>query len=644
MNRSKDDDRDATGAELKLDAQKAIEALRSANLNAVRMALYQATMDPELASMTLERRQLRGGSLQLSVLSRSDRERVVAKALAYFANGGPQRPETLTVERAAELLPIFGTPPRSQQSLRLAMEELGVQPDMNAQLDLRGVSLETLGAYSAIVIGAGVSGLAAGLQLKKLGINFSIVERQGGVGGTWFLNDYPEARVDISNFIYQYRFEQNYPWSNHYATQKEIRRYLDHIADKYQLRQFIQLNTTVTSARWNDSAGLWDLELTRPDGETKRASANFVISASGLFSTPNVPEIAGIESFAGKMFHSTAWKHDFDFGGRRVALVGAGSSGVQLMPWIAARAASLTVFQRTPNWITPLDDYRRPVNTAQQWLFDNLPGYWNWYCYAMYVVDKQSEVLQVEDTAWLAKGGEFNEQNDRLRAFLENNIQQKLASRPELIAKCTPSYPPLARRLVVDSGWYDALLRDNVELVTEPIASVAPEGIRTDDGILHQVDAIILGTGFQASNFLCSVNYAGRKGLSLRELWAKDGARAYLGILLPEFPNLFVFYGPNGQPQTGSFHDWADRWARFTVERILDVIANGARSIEVRREAFDVYNAEMDRAMSRMVWGRGAAFGYYINEHGRPITKMPWTADDFLARLCRTEPEAYEVD
>ena len=362
-----------------------------------------------------------------------------------------------------------------------------------------------------------------------------------------------------------------------------------------------------------------------------------------MFSTPNLPDIAGIDSFAGKMFHTTAWDHDFEIADKRVALIGTGSSGAQLMPHLANQAASLTVFQRTPNWIVPIEGYHAPITPEQAWLMKHLPYYWNWFCYAMTMLDRHVEKMQAFDGQWQAAGGVVNERNDKFREFLLGNLTARLGQRPDLLEKCRPSYPPAARRLVVDNGWFDALLRPNVELVTEPILQVGADAITTRDGESRAFDLIVLGSGFQTSRYLWPVRYRGRGGITPDDLWAKDGARAYLGMTMPGFPNFFMFYGPNGQARSGSFHGWAEIWARYAILVVVGMIERGAEAAEVRQDVFLDYNTRLDAAMTPLIWGGGGAGSYYLNEQGRRGVNMPWTAAEYYSWVMEPCLEDFDL-
>ena len=454
------------------------------------------------------------------------------------------------------------------------------------------------------------------------------------IGGTWELNDYPEARVDITTFLYQFKFVKNYPWRSYFATRDELKDYIDHVVDRYGIRGRIETSTALRGARWDDAEKLWRLEIVRPDGSVEHAVSTVVLSAAGLFSTPHLPDIPGIGDYRGRIFHTTAWDHGYDCAGKRVALIGTGSTGSQLMPELARRASHLAVYQRTPNWVTPVRGYHARVTPEKRWLLDNMPHYSNWFNYSQHLAQMQSQHLHRIDPAWVAGGGRINERNDQLRAGLERYIRRKLGGREDLISRLVPEYAPMARRLVVDNGWYDTLLRDNVELITTGIDHFTSRGIVARDGSAAEYDLVVLGAGFKVSQYLWPVDYVGRYGATLADLWSRDGARAYLTVALPGFPNFFMLYGPNAGVRSGSFHSWMEILTRYICGCVVALLEQGAGAIEVQREAYDAYNAELDAEMSAMLWeSEGGGGGYYVNEFGRSGVNMPWTLADFYARV-----------
>ena len=341
------------------------------------------------------------------------------------------------------------------------------------------------------------------------------------------------------------------------------------------------------------------------------------------------------------MFHTTQWDHKFDYQDKNVALIGNGSTGCQLMPGVAQVARKLTVFQRTAQWVMPAENYTAPIPAGTRWLFDNMPYYWNWYCYSAFASACKLEELQTYDREWQAHGGIISERNDTLRDRLTNYIAAKVGHDPALHQKVMPSFAPLGRRSVVDNGWYDALLRDNVELVTEPIVRITPTGILCRDGQQRDFDLIILAAGFQTSKYLWPVQYVGRQGKTLEEAWSKDGPRSYLGMAMPEFPNLFISYGPNGQPRSGGFYSWAEIWARYVLNIVVKMIENGSRSVEVKAEVFEKYNKNLDEEMKKLIWEKDSGKGYYINEYGRVGVNLPFKTSKYFEMVADVNVNDY---
>ncbi|WP_195908552.1 NAD(P)/FAD-dependent oxidoreductase [Novosphingobium sp. Gsoil 351] len=620
-------------------------AIDQSNLNALRIALYQATGDTELASMGVTTYAPSGTPFLSYVVAERDVERLKAKALAYleaqphFMTPVPDRAE------AYRLMTLYQGEAPDPATAEYGYEELGFDEFSREALWTSRPPPRVLEEFLVTVVGAGFSGIAAGIQLDRLGIPFRILERQGDIGGTWELNDYPSARVDITTFLYQYKFVKNYPWRSHFATRDELKEYIDHVVDKFGLRNRIETDTSVTAAHWDAAKARWTVSTRRSSGERETFDCNVVISAAGLFSTPNLPEIEGIETFRGAIFHTTAWDHGFDYGNKAVGLIGTGSTGSQLMPEVALQARHLTVYQRTPHWVTPIRGYRNPVSPETRWLLDTLPGYANWFCYSHHVAQMQSQNLHEIDPVWQARGGQVNEKNEQLREGLLRYVSRKVGHRPDLMAKVVPDYAPMARRLVVDNGWYDTLLRDNVTLETSGIERFTPRGIVSRDGRETCLDLVIVGAGFKVSQYLWPVAYAGRDGANLDDLWARDGARAYLTVALPGFPNFFMLYGPNAGVRAGSFHSWMEILTRYICNALVGMIERGASTIEVRREAFDAYNRDLDAAMARMLWeSEKGGGGYYVNAFGRSGVQMPWTLGEFYARVKTPNLDDFLVD
>jgi 4-hydroxyacetophenone monooxygenase len=312
------------------------------------------------------------------------------------------------------------------------------------------------------------------------------------------------------------------------------------------------------------------------------------------------------------------------------------------MPAIAQKAAHLTVFQRTPAWIVPIENYRWPIPDGMQMLFDRIPHYWNWYCFANFF-PWMSDLsgLHSYDREWQRTGGFVSQRSDAVRQGVADYLKAKLADRPDLIPKLTPTYAPWSKRPVMDNGFYDALKQPNVSLVTTPIKRMTAAGIETSDGVEHRLDAIILGSGFDISRYMSPIKLTGRGGVTLDQLWEKDGSRAYLGLTIPRMPNFFMIFGPNAGMKTVSAGTWIECWARYAVEAIIMMLERGHRSMECRREVYEQYNTRLDAVSKEFIWeGEGIAT-YYINKHKRSVMMVPWEAVDYYAWIRRPKAEDY---
>jgi 4-hydroxyacetophenone monooxygenase len=627
-----------------LDEALVARALEGCDLNSMRVALYQLTGDTRLRAVNVGKLPLKGGAQFRYVVESPDDQQLVRQLAAdYLRHPQPAPPGGPGYAKACDLMRTFcAGDAMSETMLAFGYEELSFEEFPRDARWSMGASGPPTQDFTVAVIGAGLSGIAAALQLKRLDIPYTVYERNSGVGGTWLVNHYPEVRVDLSAFLYQFTFEKNYPWSEYFPTRDETLAYLEHIVDKYGVRDDIILDCEVSEAAWDEESARWHFSVLGATGTTTRQSANVLISASGLFSTPNVPDIPGIDAFQGAMFHTTAWDHSLDLRGKRVALVGTGSTGTQLMAWVAERAEHLTIFQRNPQWISETPNYKERIPDEEKYLLDAVPYYWNWRCFAAHMTFQQQEALHVYDEQWRKAGGSISQRNDALRETLTRYIDEKVRDAPELRAKVLPDYPPMVRRMVTDNGWYDALLRPNVDLVTDRVDCFTATGIVTADGAAREFDVVILAAGFQVSRYFWPVQYTGRDGSTLEQLWAEDGARAYLALALPGFPNFFSFYGPNGQPRSGSLYSWAEIWARYVGLAIVNLVESGRACIEVRREAFDAYNSQLDDAMSGLIFAL-PGHSYYVNEHGRVGVEVAFPADEYRARLVRPDMDDFEL-
>ncbi|MBN6731280.1 flavin-containing monooxygenase [Burkholderia multivorans] len=620
-------------------------ALAQADPNILRLTLHHLTGDPELAAMRVLKTPLWAGALFTYTLAPEHHETVRQMAFDYLVQHGNKEPDArrLAHETVRKTMNLFGHGELTDSQFALGLEEAAFDAFPREVKWTKKPSQETLDKVHIVVVGAGISGIAAAVHLEQLGLRYTVLERQSDLGGAWHSNRYPEVRVDSTSLIYQYKFEKRYPWKEFFASGGETHRYLKHCAEKYNVADKIMFDTEVLGARWDEAAAHWKIDVRKSGEKFEVVEANFVISASGLFSTPKLPDIPGLDSFEGEIIHTTQWNDDIDLAGKRVAQIGTGASGAQLMPHIARHAKSVAVFQRTANWVLPMEGYRANISEEMHWLFANFPLYWNWYSYGMYFLNAQLEGLQEFDPEWQASGGAINERNDALRDNVTQYIRDRLADRPDLIDKVIPKYPPMARRPTVDNGWYDALLQTNVELVTDRIDHVTPHSIVTGTGDSYECDLIVCAAGFSTLRYLWPATYVGRDGATLDSLWKKDGPRAYLGMTMPGFPNFFMFYGPSSQGRSGSFHSMSEMWSRYALKCIVHVIETGASSIECKEDAFAEYNERLDEANKKVIWEAYGKGFYYLTEEGRSVVNSPWRGPDYHAMLYQPDFGHYRV-
>jgi 4-hydroxyacetophenone monooxygenase len=603
-------------------------AVELADVNGVRVALYHQTRDPEIAVMPVAAK-----------MTPDDRERLIAKAVDWLeTHAGPGMPEEPPEDELRALLNMATGEEIGELEFLVRREFPAFQPFPNMVGWTNGKP-ELPDGFKVAVIGSGFSGIAAGVQLGLLGIPYVVIERRADPGGTWTIHRYPDVRVDTASITYEFAFEKLYQWEEYFGPGASVRQYLHHVSKKYGVFENTRFNSDLKRATFDEAKNVWTLEIETPDG-VETMTANVIISASGLFANPRVPHFEGQESFAGKMLHPSRWPADTDLTGKRVAIIGNGSTGVQMLKPIARDAEQVFVFQRTPQWISPREKYGAKLEPEVRWLVDNFPGYWHWWRYSALSTLFQTHGFVLADKEWQAKGGLVNPMSDKLRETLTGYIKAETGGRQDLIDKLTPDYAPFSRRPVVDNGWYRSLCRDNVELVTDDIARFTPDGIETADGTLREVDVIVTATGFDIVKFLWPAHYVGKDGRDLHETWADgDGPRAYLSMMVPEFPNLFMSYGPNSQPVSGgtSITTLYVTWAAYAAQCIVRMIEQGKSRVEVKPEAFARFNAELDEEAKKLVLmtKEGAMDkNYYVNpEHGRLQVNSPWYGP-YFQRMC----------
>ena len=460
------------------------------------------------------------------------------------------------------------------------------------------------------VLGAGPGGIAMGVSLKRAGYPFTIFEKSDGVGGTWRDNTFPGAACDVPSHLYSYSFEPNPWWGRTYATQPEILAYLERCCERYGVSPHVRTGTTIRRARWDAATRTW--ELRAESGET--FTADVVVSGLGMLNVPFVPDIPGAERFRGRAFHSARWDHSKSLAGERVASIGTGASAIQYVPAIAPEVEHLSVFQRSPVWVSPRID--RAYSPEEQRRFARVPlaarwhrlGIWMTYQRARFSVDAAQTTTMTEFA----------------RSYLARKVED-----PVLRARLTPEHPLGCKRPLMSRQWYPALTRPNVTVVTEPIVEITETGLRTADGLDHPVDTIVYGTGFRANEYLSALEVLGENGRRLHDDWA-EGAEAYLGISVAGYPNFFMLYGPNTNG-VNSVLFFLEAQAHYVMGALRAMTALGLGSVDVRRRVMDRYNQRIQAAMAGTVWVAGCS-NYFRAPSGKVVTQLPYSGARYWLR------------
>ncbi len=619
------------------------KTLENAILPALLPALAQATGDFSLLREDLRPPATVMGDPQggMTAEQQSAARELAFNALKALRDGGAseeQRPIDDDVRRIFEWVTAS---PASDDYVQLLIEELapsGQDPRAPTWHADDGVD------FRVAVIGAGMSGILAGVRLKQAGVPFVIIEKNEDVGGTWLENSYPGARVDVQSAFYSYSFAQKIDWPNPFSTQPVLLDYFRDCADEQGIREHIRFNTEVRSATFDEESCTWSLQLQPAVGDEETITVQAVISAVGQLNRPKMPDIAGLESFEGPSFHSAQWDHGVDLTGKRVAVIGTGASAAQFVPEIAQEVAELSLFQRTPAWFLPIANYHDETPAGLLWLFRHIPNYMHWYRFWLFWTSSDGLLpAAIVDEEWQPQDQSVSEANDQLRKLLTMSLQAQYADRPDLLEKTLPTYPPTAKRFLLDNGsWPAALKRENVHLITEGIKEITSDGVVTVDGDLHAADVIICGTGFHASHFLMPMKVTGRSGIELTAQWDGD-ARAYLGMTVPNFPNFFLLYGPNTNiVVNGSIIYFSECEVQYVLGCLRLLLEDGHRAMDCKQQVHDAYNERIDEANLQRSWGVSDVNSWYKNEHGRVAQNWPFNLVEYWQQTREPDPADYE--
>ncbi len=496
---------------------------------------------------------------------------------------------------------------------------------------------------SAIIIGAGVSGICAAIRLKEIGIPCQIFEKNDEIGGTWWENRYPGCGVDTPNLTYTFSFRST-DWSHYFPLREEISRYLIDTAREYGLYDLVRFRTTVKKARWQSDTNQWQVTVINADGVEEVHYADVVFSAVGILNMPLVPQIDGLQSFKGRVIHTADWPEDVDLTGKRVAVVGNGASAMQVVPAIADQVASLTIFARSKQWAAPFPQFRKEVPRGVRYLIQVLPLYRAWYEQRLsWTFNDRVHGTLFRDPDWKEPARSVNAINDGHRQHFTRYVIEQLGDRQDLLEHVLPDFPPFAKRMLLDNGWYKTLRRDNVRLVPHRLARIEGSTLTSANGETIEADVLILATGFQAANVLGSYEVVGRDGRVLKEFWGQDNAAAYLGTVVPGFPNFFILLGPNvGAGHGGSMIRSIENQTHYALQILQTMLDHDAAAVEVREQTYNDYVAKVDAAHEKLVWTHPGTENWYRNAQGRVIAITPWRNDAFWRMTRKAQPGDFQ--
>jgi cation diffusion facilitator CzcD-associated flavoprotein CzcO len=481
--------------------------------------------------------------------------------------------------------------------------------------------------FRVIIIGAGMAGILAAIKLKEAGYtNFSVYEKADRVGGTWRENTYPGLTCDVPSHHYTYTFERNPDWTRHLPPGAEIQTYFENTSDKYHVQELIQFNTEIKAAEFKDSRWL----LTLADGSIDTADA--VIAATGVLHHPSTPPIQGMDSFTGQLFHSARWDHTIDISDKRVGVIGMGSTGVQIISALSEQGVDVSHFVRTPQWIMPVEngyfsEEERAAFRSDPKILNKAMDFEGYSA----SVEHYTQALIDSDSEGAALLGQACRDN------LQNSIPDE-----ELRELLRPDHEPLCKRLIFSPDYYQAIQRPNATLVRDDIERIEAKGVRTKDGTLHELDVIVLATGFKADQFMRPMNITGKDGLTLETFW-QSRPQAYLAIAMPGFPNFFMLNGPNGPVGNFSLIDIAEHQWGY-ISQLLDKLSSGELSeISPTREAMKDFDEERTEAAKKTVWYTGGCQSWYLDAQGIPAS-WPWTYSRFVDEMREPKWACFEIN
>lgn len=497
--------------------------------------------------------------------------------------------------------------------------------------------------FRVVVIGAGLSGVLVARLLLQSGVtDVDLLEKRTAAGGTWYQNTYPGCRVDTPSLLYSFSFDQDPGWPEHFSPQPEVLKYVQRVVAEGGLTDRLQLGSEVVGLQWQETESSWLVDVKRHDGSCDTIAANAVVLAPGLLSMPKLPDIPGFATFEGASMHSGEWDSSIDLAGKRVAVIGSGASAQQIVPAIAPIAAHVTAYQRSPQWLTSHPKYGQKLDGIERQLFDRIPTYreWNRVLESWRFGDAMTNVVKVDPT-WPHQQRSCSAESEQLRLALIDYIHGQVGDRPDLLEKVVPNYPPYAKRMLIDSGWYQALRRDNVYLETDAVLEITATGIRTAAGE-NAVDVIIYATGFHADRYLWPIQVTGRGGIDVTKQMV-ESPQAYLGVAMTDCPNLFITPGPNAYlGHGGNAMLFAECHARYIIECLRALFTLNANSMVVKASAVEKYVKEVDEGLADWVQNTPGVDSWFKGDRARIVTIAPKTVIEFWQDYRQPDTGAFD--
>lgn len=522
----------------------------------------------------------------------------------------------------------------SQMQLDYIMDEMRGFPDYLGG-DYTDLSPEAKANFHVAICGAGVHGISVAYRCQQAGIPYTIFERDTDISGTWHQNFYPGVRCDTPSATYSFSFEPNPDWKKYFADGHEVKTYIKRLCDKYGITQNCKTQTTVQSAKWNEKKNMWEVTYQDQDGVTSIMESNLYVAAVGQLSNPQIPKIPGQDTFKGQACHTARFIKGLDFTGKNVVVMGTGATAMGICPEIQKVAKHLTIFQSTPQWYVDVPNHKKVISHEEQWCMRHVPFYERWWRFQHlhHIVDMYTDVLTSGSKA-----------NQSLQKDLAEYIKAKVNYDPELVQKMVPRHPPICTRMLVDNNWCTMMLEPNVTLVSGRAKEIQESSVVGTNGEVASADIIIYATGFQSTSFCtASMKVIGKGGVALEDDWGSEPT-AYLGMTRPNFPNMFMTYGPNTNVSSGGSIIWcAETAGRYIGQCCAAMIRDGLKEISVKKKVHDEYNDMISKELKWTAWDDKSCRSWYKNgATGKVTNNLPMGLEEFWSLTRRANMDDFD--